>query len=111
MKLLQIIFILVSLIMIAIIISQFRKNSLRLPQLILWLIIWGSLFIGAILLSRISYIVNLLGITRPVDLFVYTAIIVLFMYTYKLHIKIEQQNQQITKLVRLHAITKPKKKK
>lgn len=111
MILLQYIFILVSLVMILIILAQFKKNSLRIGQALLWGLVWFALLVASVLVNQIAGLISVFGVTRPVDLIVYLAIVVLFIYCYKLNMRQEELSRQITELVRTRAIEKAKKKK
>ncbi len=69
---------------------------------------WGSFWMafwlgGAIVISlpwTTSLLAARLGVTRGVDLVIYVSIIALFYLVFRLTLKIERQERQITKLVR-----------
>jgi len=84
-------------------------NSYKLKQLstsffILWILLW---FIGLFVIfypGFLSKIANLLKIGRGVDLAIYVSVICLFYLIYKLFIKIQKIERQITLLVRKIAV-------
>ncbi|MBU1854341.1 MAG: DUF2304 domain-containing protein, partial [Nanoarchaeota archaeon] len=51
------------------------------------------------------------GIGRPIDVVIYASIIVLFYLIFRMYVKIESMEQNITKVVREVTINNPKKKK
>jgi hypothetical protein len=65
-----------------------------------WLVFWLG---GGIIISlpwTTSLLAARLGVTRGVDLVIYVSTIVLFYLIFRLTLKIEKQERQITKLVR-----------
>ncbi len=54
--------------------------------------------------QTLGFISNLLGISRPVDVIIYLSIAVMFYLIFRLYVKIETAEQEITKIVREKAI-------
>ncbi len=75
-----------------------------------WLIFWGVIFAGLAVTSfvpAVSYYVSKpLGIERGMDLVIYLAILLLFYLVFKLLLKIEKLEQNITELVRAISLKK-----
>lgn len=111
MILLQFIFIIISILMILNLLVQFKNNNLKLMQFLLWGVVWLTLLISTILVDQLSRIISFFGITRPVDLFIYFSLITLFFYMYKLNLKQEMLNHQITEIVRENTLKKGLKKR
>jgi small membrane protein len=90
---------------------QLRSGKLNLGEFILWSLLWlGFLILSAF--PRIpSNVSSALGVGRGVDLVIYASIFILFLLTFKLYVRIENQGREITNLVRELALSKPKRPK
>lgn len=89
---------------------RFRDKEINAKELVFWSIIWIAVIVVVLIPGSAGYFAKLFGIGRPVDLLIYISIILLFYLTFRLYVKIDKQNQQITKIVREVAIKKAKKK-
>ncbi len=89
---------------------RFRDHKISLTEFIFWSVIWAGV-ITALLLPKTADIISYsLGVNRPVDLAVFVSILLIFYLVFRLYVKHEQQEQEITKLVREIAIRTPKHK-
>jgi small membrane protein len=90
---------------------QLRNNKINLGEFMIWSFLWlGFLVLSAF--PRIpSIISSVLGVGRGVDLVIYASIFILFLLTFKLYVRIENQGKEITNLVRELAFAKQKKPK
>lgn len=70
----------------------------------MWVLFW--LLAGVIVITPGStfYFARLLGIGRGADLVVYLSLVAIFFIIFRLMVKIEQMNRNITKLVRKIAL-------
>lgn len=86
--------------------QKIKSHSLSLRWGIFWLAFWlcGGLVIS--LPWTTSLLAARLGVTRGVDLVVYVSVIALFYLVFRLTLKIERQERNITKLVRELALKK-----
>lgn len=89
---------------------QFRKSKLSLRSLIFWLIFWVAVGIVVILPDTTSRLAGLVGVTRGVDLVIYVAIVALFYLVFRILVKIESLEQDITSAVRQAALEEKSKK-
>ena len=85
---------------------RFKDKRLARNEFIFWAIIWVGAIIILILPNSLSHLSNLLGISRPVDLIIYVSIALMFYLIFRLYVKIETAEQEITKIVREKAIKK-----
>lgn len=92
-------------------IRQLYRSIITLHQFIFWVIIWMCVIIGIFLFEWFTEFVLLLGVGRPLDLFVTVAILIIFWMLFRISIRQEQLSQQITLLIRQDAIRNAKKKK
>lgn len=88
---------------------RFKDHTLSLLETFLWSILWlavAAVFWQPEIASRLA---DYLGIGRGADLIVYIAIIVLAYVIFRLFVKVDKIDRQITKVVRELAIKNEKK--
>jgi hypothetical protein len=110
MLLIQIIIVLFILFIILGVISKFRKGNLNVIGLIFWLIIWIGAGVVILLPNVTQYLAGILGVGRGVDVIIYLSIVVVFYLIFRIGIKLEFIEHEITKIVRNMAIRDGKKK-
>ena len=91
---------------------RMKGHELTLGQSAFWAIIWTGVIIVVWVPSTAFAISDSLGLDtrKPIDTFVYIAIVVLFYLTYRMHVKQERTDHQLTQLVRQIAIRDARKK-
>ncbi len=87
-----------------------KDKKINMIELLFWLGIWGGLIFVVFFPSVISYIANLLGIGRGIDVIVYTSIGLLFYLIFRLYVKLEESEREITKVVREISFINKKRK-
>ena len=93
------------------VVLRFKDKNISLTELVFWCIIWGSV-IGVALFPEIFVTLSrVLGIGRGVDTLLYFGMILLFYLLFRLYVKVETQQKDITKLVRMFALSEAEKKK
>jgi hypothetical protein len=97
---LQALVIIFSLIVIVKLLSRLNEKKITLREFTLWFVLWAIVIIISSLPSLLSPFTRFLGITRNVDLLVYTSIVVLFYLMLEIFIRLDKINQDITKIVR-----------
>lgn len=74
----------------------------------IWAIVWGLVWVSAAVVSVLPQTTDLLaarvGISRGADLIVYVAILALLFLVFRIVVKLESTQQEITKLVRSLAL-------
>lgn len=93
---------------------RFREGKISLWAFIGWIILW--LWVGIIIWipGVTTHIAKILGIGRGADLLIYGSIITLFYLIFRIYVKLEDIERQITLLARkfaLRNVSKPKKPK
>ena len=92
-------------------VERFRQREITGRELTLWAIFW-LLVAGATLVPKETDVVaQWLGVERGADLLVYLSIIALFFMVFKIVVRLEKLDRDITNVVRHNAIasaTKPK---
>lgn len=90
---------------------RLKDKDIKPGEFIFWSLIWVSVITVSLIPKIIEIISSIVGIGRATDLAVYVSIIILFYLIFKIYVKVESQNQQMTKLVREIAIGHVKKKR
>src|SRR4051812_49179308 len=79
------------------------KDNLGLHGTIFWILFWLGVDVVILFPNSTTVLANKLGIGRGVDLVVYVSIIMIFFVLFRLNVKLEGINRQITKIVRKNA--------
>ena len=85
-------------------IMQFKKGALTIAWLFFWFFFWGVAGVVAALPQTTDVIANLVGVGRGADLVIYTSLVALFYLVFRVYVKIEKTEREITRLVRKLAI-------
>lgn len=91
------------------VILRFREKTITTTELITWSSLW--LCVGAIALvpTFSTFIAKTLGVGRGVDALIYISIIVLFYGLFRMYVKLEHIEHEITDIVRKQALQEDKK--
>ena len=92
-------------------ILRYKDQSIKTNELVFWTVIWGGVICVAIFPSIFVTLSKFLGIGRGVDTLIYTGMIILFYALFRVYVKVEAQQREMTKLVREIAIQNPVRKK
>lgn len=102
---------LIQIILVAIIASiishsllRFKKGDLDFKRLLLWIVFWLAAAVAVIWPDLTVLAANFVGIGRGADLVVYVSLVVLFYILFRLLIRIEKLEKNLTKLVRQRAL-------
>ena len=106
----QIVIILFTLFVISRAFLRYKEKNISLIEFILWALLWIGIIIAALLPQTTTFLAKILGVGRGVDAVLYLAIIVLFYGLFRLYIKQEHIEHEITKIVR-HIALKEKDEK
>jgi len=90
--------------------KKFKDRSLKTSEFTGWLLIWLVVLIVFWLPQTTSYLAFFLGIGRGVDLAVYMAVLICFYLIFRLYLKVDRQQKEITKLVRHLALNEKDEK-
>jgi len=111
MELIQVIIIIFALFALSRVFLRFKDNKLSKNEFMFWVLVWLAVIITAIIPSIISALSQKFGIGRGMDLLVYISILVLFYLIFRLYVKTERIEKEITVIVRKTAMNTPRKKK
>ncbi len=100
----QLIFVIFGLFVISQIAHRRNQRLLSNGGAVFWIIVW-IFAVGAVLWPQVTQIVaSYFGIGRGTDFVVYISFAIMFFVLFRLHIKIESMQRDITKIVRTDAI-------
>ncbi len=100
MFLIQILLVIFFLFALAKVVGRFKSGDLSLAGMIGWSIFWILATVVALLPDSTAYLAKIVGIGRGSDLVVYVALVAIFFLVFKLMVRIEILNRDITKLTR-----------
>lgn len=105
----QILFIIFFLFAISRVVLRYRKNELKISEFLFWILFWILAVLFVIAPDSSFYFAKLLGVARGADLIVYLALALLFFLVFKLTVKLEKINREITKITRQNALSESAK--
>jgi hypothetical protein len=100
MLLIQILLVIFFLFALAKVVGRFRSGELSAKGMVLWSLFWVGAAIVVLLPNSTAYVAQHVGVGRGADLVVYSALALLFFIIFRLMVKIELLNKDITKLTR-----------
>ena len=90
---------------------RFKDNKLTINEMIFWIVVWIGVILVSFLPSLTSLLSEVLGIGRGMDVVVYIGIVVLFYLIFRLYVKLEGVEKEVTFVVRKLALNSKNKKK
>jgi hypothetical protein len=104
MLIIQIILIAFALFALFRVIVQFRQGKLPIAWLLFWVVFWAFVVTVTVLPKTTERLAGLVGVGRGADAVIYFSLAFLFYLIFRLFVKIEETERQITKLVRKLAL-------
>ena len=83
---------------------RFRSKVINQKEFIFWSILWLAVIIIVFIPGKTTALAHLLGMGRGFDAMVFLAVIALFYAVYRLYIKANEIEREITELVRQIAL-------
>lgn len=90
---------------------RFKGGNLQFGAFLFWLGIWGAAAIAIFLPEETSKIAKWAGIGRGADIIIYTSIALLFYLVFRLHVMLESQHSEVSRLIREIALKEVVEKK
>lgn len=85
-------------------IMRFKDHKINTAGFLLWSIFWIGIILFIVKPESTTFIARLIGVSRPVDGFVYGSVVVLLYLVFRLYVQQESLNHEITRIVRAMAI-------
>jgi len=83
---------------------RFQSKDLNIKELIFWSLAWLVMIILVFIPGKTDFLARLLGMERGKDAMFFLGIVALFYATYRLYVKSNEQDKEITQLVRALAL-------
>ncbi len=86
------------------VVAKYRRHELQRLEFLSWLFFWlavGAAFLSPRALTRLA---NFLGIGRGADLVLYLAVLAVFYLMFRIFVRLEKMEREITKIIRQQAI-------
>ncbi|MBI2596235.1 DUF2304 family protein [Candidatus Daviesbacteria bacterium] len=90
---------------------RFKERKLSSFAFIFWIFVWITGTVAIFFPDLTTKIAKFVGIGRGVDIVLYASIIIIFYLLFRIYIKIEDTQRQITQVARKVALQKMMKKK
>jgi len=89
---------------------RFKKNEIAIKEFLFWLVFWVAVSVAVLLPQTTTLLANLVGVGRGADLVIYISIVAVFYIIFRIFVKIEKIEQDITKIVREIGLKEEKEK-
>lgn len=101
----QLIAIIVIIYIIIKIVLQKKQNKISQNEFALWLIFWFFVMLAIIFIKQIDSLVAMIGFSATgIDVLLYLSVAWLFYYVFKMRIKMEKMEKNITALIRQNSL-------
>ncbi len=100
MSVIQILIIVFALFAITRTMFQFKRGALTIAWLLFWILFWTTAGVVALLPQTADAAARIVGVGRGADVVIYASLVALFYLVFRVYIKIEHVESEITRLVR-----------
>lgn len=83
---------------------RLKKGDIHIREFIIWLIFWLLVLAAILVPQQTDVLAQLVGVERGADLLFFVSIVVLFYAVFKIIVKLEKVERNITEIVRNTAI-------
>lgn len=90
---------------------RFYSKDLNLKELLFWSLLWAAMIVLVFIPGKTNFLAKMLGMERGNDAMFFLSVVALFYASYRLYVKSNEQEKEITRLVRALALKNVKKKK
>jgi hypothetical protein len=105
--------IIISLFIAVILIKLFRQrqaNKISLSGFVIWFLLWLAVAVTFWQPDATTYLANWLGIGRGSDLVIYLSVLAIFYLLFRIFVRLNKIDSEITKIVRKDALKDDKKR-
>lgn len=81
-------------------VGRFRAGDVSWRWFALWLLMWLAIGLAALLPQTTEWFARLIGVGRGVDAVLYASVIFLFYVAFRLYLRLERIEQEISRIVR-----------
>jgi len=90
---------------------RFYTKDLNLKELFFWSLLWALMIVLVFVPGKTNFLAKMLGMERGNDAMFFLGIVALFYASYRLYVKSNEQEKEITRLVRALALKNIRKQK
>ena len=90
---------------------RFYTKDLNLKELFFWSLLWLAMIVLVFVPGKTNFLAKILGMERGNDAMFFLGIVALFYASYRLYVKANEQEKEITKLVRALALKNIRRQK
>lgn len=91
-------------------ILRFREKNINFKELIFWTLVWASLVVLVFIPGKTDFIARKLGVAKGTDFMFFLSITILYYIVYRIYVKLNEIDKEITILVRKISLEKTRKK-
>ena len=88
------------------VVTRYRVGEISVRGMVVWLLFWLAAIAVAVRPNLTSSVAKMLGVGRGADFVVYASLAALFFIVFRLMVKIEKLNRDITKVIRNETLKK-----
>jgi small membrane protein len=85
-------------------INEYRRHTIILYYTVFWSMVWFAILIIVWIPNLTGDLAKILGIARGIDSVVYISVVILFYLVFRLLVRFEKMEKQITQLVRRESL-------
>lgn len=89
---------------------RYKNKDITGRELGIWVVFWALVALATAYPKKTDVLANLVGVERGADLLVYLSVIVLFFVVFKIIVKLEKVDKDVTEVVRNVALSNEDKK-
>ena len=89
--------------------SRLRAQEIKRLEFLEWFLLWLTVGVFGLAPQFSSYLANVVGVGRGSDLIIYLSILLVFYLLFKIFVRLEKFDRELTKVVREVAIKEIKK--
>jgi len=85
-------------------IGRKKKQALKWSEFWGWILFWAATIIAVWVPNSLTKLANFFGIGRGADLVLYVGLVAVFYFIFRIYVRIEKMERNITKIVRDDAL-------
>ncbi len=85
---------------------RYKDKIISLQEFLIWTVFWFMVAFVIILPETTSWVANFVGVGRGVDLVIYISILILFYLAFRILVRMDKIDKDVTKIVRQIALGK-----
>jgi hypothetical protein len=80
--------------------SSYQRRTIRLPELVLWLVVWGGFCAAVLLPGTVGVFLQRLHVNRAMDLFMILGFMLVWVVLFLNHLELRRLQRKLQDLVR-----------